>query len=175
MSPVPLGRPARSAVVGAPAARRQRLLRASLLRVDRAHEVVDGLQDAAFGRGLRKAARDLEDDLHRHGRNAVDAIVVHHLRRASGLHGHAEGVEGRKEGLPDNALRGRSGGHLVRSVQRDALFVHGASEASGCWVHPGTYGEIVMSSCVFSVQSPKGFEATVQAVTDALKQEGSGC
>ena len=32
-----------------------------------------------------------------------------------------------------------------------------------------------MSSYVCSVQSPKGFEATVQAVTDALKQEGSGC
>ena len=31
-----------------------------------------------------------------------------------------------------------------------------------------------MSSYVFSVQSPKGFEATVQAVTDALKQEGFG-
>ena len=31
-----------------------------------------------------------------------------------------------------------------------------------------------MSSYVFSVQSPKGFESTVQAVTDALKQEGFG-
>ena len=31
-----------------------------------------------------------------------------------------------------------------------------------------------MSSYVFSVQSPKGFESTVQAVTDALRQEGFG-
>ncbi len=31
-----------------------------------------------------------------------------------------------------------------------------------------------MSTYVFSVKSPKGFEATVQAVTDALKQEGFG-
>ncbi len=31
-----------------------------------------------------------------------------------------------------------------------------------------------MSSYVFSVQSPEGFEATVRAVTDALKQEGFG-
>ena len=31
-----------------------------------------------------------------------------------------------------------------------------------------------MSSYVFSVQSPKGFESTVQVVTDALKQEGFG-
>ncbi len=31
-----------------------------------------------------------------------------------------------------------------------------------------------MSSYVFSVQSPKGFESTVQAVTEALKQEGFG-
>ncbi len=31
-----------------------------------------------------------------------------------------------------------------------------------------------MSSYVFSVQSPKGFESTVQAVTSALKQEGFG-
>ena len=31
-----------------------------------------------------------------------------------------------------------------------------------------------MSSYVFSAQSPKGFEATVQAVTEALKQEGFG-
>ena len=31
-----------------------------------------------------------------------------------------------------------------------------------------------MSSYAFSVQSPKGFESTVQAVTDALKQEGFG-
>ena len=31
-----------------------------------------------------------------------------------------------------------------------------------------------MSSYVFSVQSPKGFEATVQADTEALKQEGFG-
>ena len=31
-----------------------------------------------------------------------------------------------------------------------------------------------MSSYVFSVQSPKGFESTVQVVTEALKQEGFG-
>jgi uncharacterized protein (DUF302 family) len=31
-----------------------------------------------------------------------------------------------------------------------------------------------MSSYVFSVRSPKGFESTVQAVTDALKKEGFG-
>ena len=31
-----------------------------------------------------------------------------------------------------------------------------------------------MSSYVFSVRSPKGFESTVQAATDALKQEGFG-
>jgi uncharacterized protein (DUF302 family) len=31
-----------------------------------------------------------------------------------------------------------------------------------------------MSSYVFSVQSPKGFESTVQAVTEALRQEGFG-
>ncbi|WP_018912786.1 DUF302 domain-containing protein [Thiomonas sp. FB-6] len=31
-----------------------------------------------------------------------------------------------------------------------------------------------MSSYVFSVHSPKGFESTVQSVTDALKQEGFG-
>ncbi len=93
--------------------------------MDLAHEVIDGFQDAFVGRGLRKIARDLVGAFYRHGRNAVDAIVLHHLRGASGLHGYAEGVEGRKKSLPGNAVRGQPCGHLVRSVQRDVLFMDG--------------------------------------------------